>query len=72
MYQTKPLTLFLVAAFFVTALAVSLMASTYTAHSATHGGMHGKIVMNPAAQKEFPSVSGIIEKQVVRQGSSGQ
>jgi hypothetical protein len=72
MYKTKPLTLFVVAAFFVTALAVSLMASTYIANSAALGGRHGKISMTPAAQKEFPSVGSIIEKQVVRQGSSGQ
>ena len=72
MYKTKPLTLFVVAAFFVTALAVSLMASTYTAFSATPGGRHVKISMTPAAQKEFPSVNSILEKQVVHRGGFGK
>jgi hypothetical protein len=72
MYKTRPFTLFVVAAFFVTAWTISLMASTYTANSAALGGRHGKILMTPAAQKEFPSVNSILEKQVVHRGGFGK
>jgi hypothetical protein len=74
MNTTKPLTLFVVTAFFVTAVVISLMASTYTEHIATPGGSHGKISMTapPGAQKEFSSVSRILEKGVVHQGNSGE
>jgi len=63
MYKTKPLTLFVVAAFFVTALAVSLMASTYTAHSATPGGRHGKmnISMTAPPGAPFEKVSKLVQ-----------
>ena len=65
MNTTNPITLFVVAAFFVTAVVISLMASTYTEHSATRGGSHGKISMTapPGAQKELSSASRILEKE---------
>lgn len=61
MYKTKPLTLFVVAAFFVTALAVSLMASTYTAYSATHIERHGKISMTAPPGAPYEKVSKLVQ-----------
>jgi hypothetical protein len=43
--STRPVTLLVVAAFFVTAVVISLMASAYTVHSVTPGGRHEKVSM---------------------------
>ncbi len=61
MNTTKSLTLFVVAAFFVTAVAVSLMASTYTAYSATPAGKHGKISMTAPPGAPFKKVSELVQ-----------
>ncbi len=61
MNTTRSLTLFLVAAFFVTAVAISLMASTYTAYSATPAGKHGKFSMTAPPGAPFKKVSELVQ-----------
>jgi hypothetical protein len=61
MYRTRPLTLFIVAAFFVTAVAISLMASTYTAYSAAPGGRHEKISMTAPPGAPYKKVSELVQ-----------
>jgi hypothetical protein len=53
MYRTRPLTLFVVTVLFVTAVVISLMASSYTVDTATPGGRHANISMN--APPEAPT-----------------
>jgi hypothetical protein len=53
MYKTRPVTLFVVSALFITAVVISLMASTYTVNSATRGGRHASISMT--ASPEAPT-----------------
>ena len=61
MYKTKPNTLLVVAAFFVTALSISLMAFTYTVYSATPGGMHKKISMTAPPGAPYKKVSELVQ-----------
>jgi len=61
MYRTRPITLFIVAAFFVTAVAISLMASTYTAYSATPGGKHMKISVTSPPGAPYKKVSELVQ-----------
>jgi hypothetical protein len=61
MYKTKPLTIFVVAAFFVTAMAISLMASTYTVCSANPGCMHKKMSMTAPPGAPYKKVSELVQ-----------
>ena len=60
MYRTRPLTLFVVAAFFVTTVAISLMAFSDTAHSATKG-RHAKISMTAPPGAPYKKVSELVK-----------
>ena len=61
MYKTKLLTIFVVAAFFVTAMAISLMASTYTVCSANPGCMHKKMSMTAFPRAPDKKVSELVQ-----------
>ena len=61
MYRTRPLTLFVVAAFFVTAVAISLMAFSNTAYSASKGGSHEKISMTAPPGAPYKKVSELVK-----------
>jgi len=61
MYKRKPLTIFVVAAFFVTAMAISLMASTYTVCSANPGCMHRNMSMTAPAGAPYKKMSELVQ-----------